>query len=65
MGCMACTEPQCLYQGALYFTLGLHVFSGVYLNKLLCLWCAVSENSSIYGVHYVRCFVARKQKQSQ
>ena len=28
-------------------TLGLYMFSGTYLNKLLFLWCPVIENSSV------------------
>jgi len=32
-------------------TLGLDLFSGAYHNKLLFLWCAVIENSSILWVN--------------
>ena len=27
MGCTACTEPQCLYKGALYLTVELYLYS--------------------------------------
>jgi len=27
MGCKACTEPQCLYKGALYLTGELYLYS--------------------------------------
>ena len=40
-----------------------HTFSSTYLNTLLCLWCPVTENNSIWGVHHVRCFFACKLKQ--
>ena len=46
-------------------TFGLDLFSGAHLNKLLFVWCAVIENSSVWGVHQVRCFFASKLKQGQ
>jgi len=30
MGCMACTEPQCLYKGALYLFFLLDIISQLY-----------------------------------
>ena len=45
-------------------TLGIDLFSGVYL-RVMCLWCAVFENSSFQGVHQVGQFFARKLKQSR
>lgn len=39
------------------------MFLGAYLNKLVCLWCPVTEISSVQGVHQVRRFFAEKQKQ--
>jgi len=37
-------------------THGLHMLSGAYLNKFTELWCPVTENSSIYWFHQIRCF---------
>jgi hypothetical protein len=38
--------------------LELDLFSGAYRNKLLFLWCAVIENSSILWANQVRCMCA-------
>jgi len=43
----SCSEFLIFQYPFLVTTLGLDLFSGAYLNKLLCLWCAVIENSSI------------------
>jgi len=44
-------------------TLGLDLLSWLYLIKILFLWGAVIENSSIQGFFQVRVFFARKWKQ--
>ena len=41
MGCTACTEPQCLYKGALYLYLAFHDWSS-YLRH--CVRCYVSTS---------------------
>jgi hypothetical protein len=57
MGRTACTEPQCLYKGALYLTLFLvwalvrvfHIlgrYSGVELYSLLVCWLAKQRSSA-------------------
>jgi len=35
MGRTACTEPQCMYKGALYLTLSLpvYIYDNIYLNS--------------------------------
>jgi len=40
------------------------MFSGAFHNKLLFLWCPLTENSSIQGLHKVSCFFAWRRKQS-
>ena len=39
----------------------LSSWPGVYLNKLLFLWCTMIENISVSGVHQFRCFFAFKK----
>ena len=46
MGCMACTEPQCLYKGALYLTVELYLYSpyglyGLYRASVLVQGCTL------------------------
>jgi hypothetical protein len=46
MGCTACTEPQCLYNGALYLTVELYLYSpygpyGMYRAPVPVQWCTL------------------------
>ena len=53
-----------MFCGFLYCICGLVNLSswpGVYLNKLLFLWCAMIENVAVSGVHQFRCFFAFKK----
>jgi hypothetical protein len=52
MGCTACTEPQCLYKGALYFTVELYLYSpygpyGLYRASLPVQGCTLPYSRAI------------------
>ena len=64
MGCTACTEPQCLYKGALYFTVELYLYSpygpyGLYKGALLLSIFIVDLGEILYkgSARYVARFV--------
>jgi len=49
MGCTACTEPQCLYKGALYLLLGLLDPEDNHTSVLSEVWnCVCQDNSRTF-----------------